>query len=363
VKQWGWDEHFENLWKERAEAAGVIPARITAEHRDLYILAAEDGEHQARLSGRFRHEALLRSDLPTVGDWVAVELPENSEQAVIHGLLPRRSKISRKEPGRRIEEQVVAANVDTVFLVTGLDGDFNLRRIERYLVLSHANGAAPVVVLTKSDLHADCGPFIAEAQAVASGAPVIAVSNPMGSGFAALEEHLVAGRTVALLGSSGAGKSSIINRLLGCEKQAVLPVRQDDSSGRHATTHRELFILPNGALMIDNPGLRELQLWETEGLEDSFPEIRALAEACRYRSCRHEEEPGCAVREALKDGRLPEDRFAGYVKLRKEQAYLERKTDTRAMQEHKKHWKKISKLSKEIKRFKKPLGPWENGSV
>jgi ribosome biogenesis GTPase len=352
VKQWGWDDYFENLWKGQAPDQGMIPARITAEHRDRYILAASDGEHPARLSGRFRHEAMLRSDLPTVGDWVAVELPENSEHAVIHGLLPRRSKISRKEPGRRIEEQVVAANVDTVFLVTGLDGDFNPRRIERYLVLSHANGAAPVVVLTKSDLHADCGSFIAEAQAVASGAPVIAVSNPTGDGFAVLEKHLVPGRTIALLGSSGVGKSSIINRLLGYEKQAVLTVREDDSRGRHATTHRELFILPNGALVIDNPGLRELQLWETEDLEDSFPEIRSLAEACRFRDCRHEEEPGCAVREALSEGRLPQERFAGYVKLRKEKAYLERKTDTKAMQEHKKHWKKIAKLSKEIKRFK-----------
>jgi ribosome biogenesis GTPase / thiamine phosphate phosphatase len=353
VKQWGWDEYFEALWKEQSPAAGVIPARITAEHRDLYILAAADGEHQARLSGRFRHETSFRSDLPAVGDWVAIELLENSEKAVIHRLLPRRSKFSRKVPGRRVEEQVVAANLDTIFLVMGLDGDFNVRRIERYLVLSRASGAARVIVLTKSDLHADCGPFIAEAQAVASGAPVIIISNLTGSGFPVLEEHLVPGRTVALLGSSGAGKSSIINRLLGCEKQAVLPVRRNDSRGRHATTHRELFALPNGALMIDNPGLRELQLWETEGLEASFPDIYSLAEACRFRDCRHEEETGCAVREALKDGRLPEEHFAGYVKLRKERAYLERKMDIQSVQEHKKRWKKIDRVSKEMKRIKK----------
>lgn len=352
VEKWGWDGDFERAWKAQAPAEGMVPARVTAEHRDLYTIAASDGEHPARLSGRFRHEARLRSDLPTVGDWVVAGIPEKGGTAVVRGLLPRRSKFSRKVPGRRIEEQVVAANVDTVFLVNGLDGDFNVRRIERYLVLVHASGASPVIVLTKSDLQEDCGPFVAEAEAAAPGVPVLAVSSLTGKGFQALNERLVPKRTVALLGSSGAGKSSITNRLLGFEKQEVLPVREDDSRGRHSTTHRELFALPNGALIIDTPGMREIQMWGSEGLEDAFPDIHALAGKCRFRDCRHEEEPGCAVREALNNGKLPEDRFAGFLNLRKEQAYIGRQTDRKAKQEHKKHMKDIAGWRKELKRFK-----------
>lgn len=352
VEKWGWDGDFEKAWRAQGPDEGMVPARVTAEHRDLYTVVASDGEHPARLSGRFRHEAAHRCDLPTVGDWVAVEIPDKGGPAVVRGLLPRRSKFSRKVPGRQIEEQVVAANVDRVFLVNGLDGDFNVRRIERYLVLVHASGASPVIVLTKSDLQEDCGPFIAEAEAVAPGVPILAVSSLTGNGFQALDEWLAPRRTVALLGSSGAGKSSITNRLLGWEKQEVLPVREDDSRGRHTTTHRELFALPNGALIIDTPGMREIQMWGSEGLEDAFPDIHALAGKCRFRDCRHEEEPGCAVREALGKGMLPEDRFSGFLRLRKEQAYIERQTDTKAKQEHKKHMKDIAGRRKEIKRFK-----------
>ncbi len=351
MKQWGWDEYFENLWKELAPSEGMVPARVVAEHRDLYGLVTPYGEHSARLSGRFRHETKFRSEMPAVGDWVAVELADGGRQLAIYAVLPRKSKFSRKVAGRRVEEQVVAANVDTAFLVTGLDGDFNLRRIERYLVLEHASGAEPVIVLTKSDLHQDYAPFVAEVEAIASGAPVLALSNVTGAGFARMEQHLIPGRTVTLLGSSGAGKSSIINRLLGHEKQAVLPVRVNDSRGRHATTHRELFMLPNGALMIDNPGMRELQLWGSEGLSDAFPDISDLAEKCGFSNCLHEKEPECAVREALKIGKLPKDRYLGYLKLRKEQAYVERRTDKKAMQEHKKHWKDMTRLAKDNKRF------------
>jgi ribosome biogenesis GTPase len=351
VEKWGWDGAFEKAWKEQVLEEGMLPARVTAEHRDLYIIVTLDGEHPARLAGRFRHEASLRSDLPAVGDWVAVVIPEKSELAVIRGLLPRRSQFSRKAPGRPMEEQIVAANVDTVFLVTGLDGDFNVRRIERYLVLSYNSGATPIVVLTKSDLHEDCASFVAEVEAVAPGVPILVVSNLTGNGFSALEERLLPKRTVALLGSSGAGKSSMTNRLLGFERQGVLPVREDDSRGRHSTTHRELFALPNGALIIDTPGMREIQMWGSEGLDDTFPDIGALAEGCQFRDCRHETEPGCAVQKALSDGRLSEERFAGFLKLRKEQAYIERKTDTKAKQEHKKYLKDIARRRKEIKRL------------
>ena len=235
----------------------------------------------------------------------------------------------------------------------GLDEDFNLHRLERYLVLSYSSGAQPHVVLTKADLHDDCEPFVSQVESIAIGLPVIVTSNKTGAGFDVLNRHLTPEYTIALLGSSGVGKSSMINRLLGVELQAVNNVREDDSKGRHTTTHRQLFRLPNGCLVIDNPGMRELQLWDSEGLKDVFSEINVLGQSCRFSDCRHETEPGCAVRQALEDGRLPEDRFQAYLKLKKEEAYLERKVDARAMQEHKKHWKNISKIGKEMSRRKR----------
>ena len=353
LKTWGWDEHFAEQWRKMDPPAALVPARIVAEHRDLYQIVYPEGEATARLAGRFRHASTLRSDLPAVGDWVGVEIPADALDAVVQIVLPRRTSFARKIPGGRHEEQIVAANMDRVFLVTGLDGDFNMRRIERYLALGFTSGATPVVVLTKADLYEGVPELVAEAQAHAPGVDVLAISSMTGEGMDALRKYLVPGRTVSLLGSSGAGKSTLINHLLGEERQATMEVRAKDFRGRHATTHRELFLLPGGSLMIDNPGMREIQLWAAdEGIDEAFPEIQELAEKCRFRDCRHEQEPGCAVRAALEGGALDEGRFEGYMKLKKEQAYIARKTDPKAREEHKRMLKSRNKSLKDVYRFK-----------
>lgn len=353
LNRWGWDDYFAEQWRRADPPAALVPARIVAEHKDLYQVVWVGGEGTARLAGRFRHASALRSDLPAVGDWVGMEVPSGSRDGVVQIVLPRRTCFARKIPGSRHEEQVVASNMDRVFLVTGLDGDFNMRRIERYLALAYTSGADPVVVLTKADLYEDIPGLVAEARAHAPGVPVVAVSGLTGEGVDTLHPFLAPSRTVALLGSSGAGKSTLVNHLLGEERQATMEVREKDFRGRHTTTHRELFRLPGGSLMIDNPGMREIQLWAAdEGIDEVFPEIQGLAGKCRFRDCRHDQEPGCAVRAALEDGTLDEGRFDGYRKLKKEQAYIARKTDPKAREEHRKMLKSRNQGLKDVYRLK-----------
>lgn len=314
----GWNEFFAAHFGGHA-ADGLTPARVVLEHKHAYTLLGEAGEFTGELRGRLLKSG-ARSGLPAVGDWVALERPDGAERALIHAVLPRRTQFSRRAAGERSEEQIVAANIDTVFLVNGLDADFNPRRIERYLALTRASGAAPVVLLNKADLCAESEQRAEEIRRLGPGVPVLLLSAQTGWGFEALGAFLAPGATVALLGSSGAGKSTIANRLLGCARQAVATVREHDQRGRHTTTRRELMILPGGTLLIDTPGMRELQLWDTaqEGLPGVFPEIMELAAACRFRDCRHEAEPGCAVRLAIERGELRPERFASFVKLRGE---------------------------------------------
>jgi len=263
---------------------------------------------------------------------------------MIHAILPRRSKFSRKVAGIKTEEQVVAANVDTLFLVSGLDGDFNPRRIERYLTAAWDSGARPVVILNKLDRCADPDRCLLEAQAVAMGVPVHRVSALTGTGCEALREYLRPGETVSLLGSSGVGKSTLANALLGSERQRTRDVRDDDSRGRHTTTTRELLRLPGGAILIDTPGIRALEVTgAADGLADAFAEIAEAAEGCRFRDCRHEGEPGCAVDAAVADGRLAPERLAAYRKLEREAAYATRAVDPLARAEERKKWKAIHK--------------------
>jgi ribosome biogenesis GTPase len=284
-----------------------------------------------------------------VGDWVA--LKTGSSGTTIHAVLPRTSQFIRKAAGRRAEEQVVAANVDTVFLVTGLDGDFNVRRIERYLILVWESGAQPIVVLNKADLADDLDRRIAETARVAAGTPVHVTSTRTGAGMDLLAERLAPGKTFALLGSSGVGKSSIVNWLAGDDLLKISEVRESDSRGRHTTSHRQLVVLPGGALVIDTPGMREIQLWDAdEGISEVFQDIEALAPGCRFRDCQHRAEPGCAVRAAIDAGELEAGRLENYLKLQDERRSLEARVDERAQQEA----KRLGKIqSKAIKRMQK----------
>ena len=353
LKDYGWDEGFAVSFADLSER-GLEPARVVRQSRDLSTLIASSGERLGEVSGLFRNRARGPADFPAVGDWAAVRTVPGG-RAVIESLLPRRSAFTRKAAGEAVEAQVVAANVDTVFLVSGLDGDFNLRRMERYLTTAWSSRAEPVVVLNKADLHADSAAFAAAAAGVAPGVPVLAVSALAERGLESLGPYLLPGRTIALLGSSGVGKSTIINRLLGEERFATAAVSDAEAGrGRHTTSARELARLPGGALLVDTPGMRELGLWaDDEGLDRTFEEIDALAARCRFPDCGHEHEPGCAVRAAVEAGRIDRARWESFLKLRREMRFLELKKDEKARRQHEKAvGRDFHARLKEIKRHK-----------
>lgn len=340
LETYGWDDFFARAFAPY-EREGFEAGRVLLQHNRIYALYTASGETVAETTGRLRFNARGADDLPAVGDWVAVR--RNAEgKAQIHEVLPRKSKFSRKAAGRETEEQIVAANVDTVFLVTGLDNDFNPRRIERYLIMAWESGAQPVVVLNKSDLVEDAEEKRAEIELVAPGASVVALSAKRGEGVEQLLPYIGRGQTVALMGSSGVGKSTIVNRLLGSEVQRTQDVRLSDARGRHTTTHRELFVLEGGGLILDTPGMRELQLLVSEkGLRETFEDIEEVASECRFSDCRHENEPGCAVREALETGSLDAERYANYRKMQAEMRHAATLVDQRKAQEEKTRVKRI----------------------
>jgi ribosome biogenesis GTPase len=327
LEAFGWNETIAERFAIHADE-GLVPARVGAEHRGAYVLFTQTGEVTATIPGRARHDS-ERGDLPAVGDWVAAEMLPGEDRAMIRHILPRTSKFSRKVAGKDTEEQVLVANVDYLFIASALDQDFNLRRAERYLTLAWESGATPVVVLTKSDLCKDIPKAMRDFEAVAPGVEVHAVSAVTDEGFEGLARYLTGGATVGLLGSSGVGKSTIVNRLAG-SSQKVQAIRED-GKGRHTTTHRQLIVVGSGGVLVDTPGMRELQLWESEGgLEQAFDDIASLAAGCRFTDCAHEQEPGCAVIEARRSGTLTEERLDSYRKLQKELAHLEIKKDARA---------------------------------
>lgn len=320
----GWDEYFSRQF-DHLEPNGLVPARITEQNKNRYVACGEQGEWQAEVTGRFQHVAVGALGFPAVGDWVGLQPIPNEGRALIHALLERRTQFVRRAAGTTVEEQVVAANVDVVFLVTGLDGNFNVRRIERYLTEAWSSGAQPVVLLNKSDLCDDVEGCIRAVEAVAPGAPVHAVSVALNEGVGVVRRYLTPGRTIAFLGSSGVGKSTIINRLLGEDRQEVQTVSIAVGKGRHTTTRRSLLFHPNGGMIIDTPGMRELQLWACESdVEQSFTDVEILAHSCRFRDCTHTTEPGCAVIAAIESGSLDEDRYQSYMKLQKEIRRLQR---------------------------------------
>lgn len=349
----GWNDFFAEHFAPLAQE-GYEVGRVAIQHKGAYTLLTEHGELRGEITGKMLYFSDSPLDLPAVGDWVAIRPRVEENAATIHELLPRKSRFVRKAPGEKVEEQVVAANIDNVFLVTGLDGDYNLKRLERYLVLAWESGANPIVVLNKIDLCEDQSALLQEVQAVALSVPILMMSALGNEGVEAMRPYLGPGLTGALLGSSGVGKSTIINQLLGEDRQRVKEVRATDSRGRHTTTYRELIALPFGGLLMDTPGMRELQLWGSgEGFDDTFEDIHRVAEQCRFRDCQHFAEPGCAVRAALEDGTLTTRRYESYLKLQKELAYQHRKSDLMTELKEKSKWKKIHAAHKKMQNKKK----------
>ncbi len=322
----------------------LFPGRIAVEYNQLLRVYVDGGEWEAVVSGRMKHRAARRAELPAVGDWVVVRRRGDERRAAIVEVLPRAGYFSRKVAGAVTDEQVVAANIDVAFIVTSLDADFSPRRIERYLLLAREGGVQPVVLLTKPDMCDDVAARVADAVAVASDASVMVVNPRSGEGLAGVVAHLTPGRTYALLGSSGVGKSTIVNRLVGRDVRRTQEVRAEDAKGRHTTTHRELVALPAGGWLIDTPGMRELQLWEVSGgFRQSFDDVETFAALCHFTNCRHLDEPRCAVKEAVASGALPAERLASYQTLQQELHHLEAQQSERSRLEGRRRAKVMTK--------------------
>lgn len=384
IKDYGWDEYFAQEWaektKERAENTaaeiqlGPIMNRIDAVQADTAQTdtpqADELSMHPGRIVADYGQmlraicesgEVLVTRPLPkaddnrqlAVGDWVALEHSAAAQATRIRFVLPRKTKFSRAAAGIEVKEQIVAANVDTVFLIQSLNKDFNMRRLERYLIAAWESGAVPVVVLTKADCCDDVADRVATVYATAPGVEVHAISCVTGVGMDEIRKYFAPGKTVALLGSSGVGKSTLVNTLAGKELLKTQAIREDDSRGRHTTTHRELLLLPEGGLILDTPGMRSLSLWEAdEGMEVMFGDVEELVKLCRFHDCRHQNEPGCAVREALATGKLEMRRWESWLKLQKELAFLEAKKEGKQRQQEKQWGRQIAKFQKQAGKYK-----------
>jgi len=349
----GWDDRWAAAFAPFARD-GLVPARVAIEFNYIYRLYAESGELQAQHAGRLRHEAVRKEQLSAVGDWVAIRPTAGEATATIEAVLPRRSRFSRKVAGEITEEQVVASNIDTVFLVMGLDGDYNPRRLERYLLLAHESGAKPVVILNKADVAQHLSDDLDEIRGLAAGMPVHAVSARARTGVEVIDSYLGPGRTGALLGSSGVGKSTLVNALMGEEMLKTREVRARDSRGRHTTRHRHLIVLPHRrGLLVDTPGMRELQLWtQSDAALDTFDDIVELGRGCHFTNCRHQGEPRCAVAQAVEEGQLDASRLEGYLKLQHEVQALNERKNARAEINAKRNFKTASQSMRKLNRVR-----------
>jgi ribosome biogenesis GTPase / thiamine phosphate phosphatase len=338
----GWNSFFSEAYIS-FEDTGLVPARIKRVERGHFFAVTDEHEYDAVLSGSLRHTSTSETDYAVIGDWVLL-YPQADGKSLIEHLLPRKSFLSRKEPGETSRIQPIAANVDTLFILLPMAENFNTRRIERYILLALNAMITPVVVLTKSDTVANPQDYIEAALSVSAGCEVFGISSKTESGLALLEPFLKEGFTVALLGPSGSGKSSLVNALMKAETAREGAVRNSDGRGKHTTTSREFFMLPSGAMVIDNPGIRELALSADDTVfAEGFHDIESLSAECRFKDCRHESEPGCAVLRAAESGRLEPGRLAAFRKLLKESRYIASLSDVRIRDEEKRKWKQIKK--------------------
>lgn len=348
LEKFGWNSFFENQLRNCDKQLTI--GRVCSQHRTGYIVLTQFGEIQAELCGRLSHHG-TKIDFPTVGDWVGLEEVHSDGVSLIDFVFQRKTQLVRKQAGKQNAPQLIAANVDTVFLLSSFNEEFNIRRLERYLSVVYESGAKPVIVLTKADVCQDTSAIMESATTALPFVEIIPISSVKRENLDALTAHLTSGNTVACVGSSGVGKSTLLNTLMQDDLQATLPIRDTDAKGRHTTTHRELFQLPSGALFIDTPGMRELQIWEAQsGIEVAFEDVVLLSNGCKFRDCAHANEPGCAILSALESGELDAKRYKSFLKLKREDEFMERKNNKTQQIEEKEKWKKLSKMQRQTRK-------------
>jgi len=352
LKELGWDENLSNLLK-REDITDLIPGRVSTHSGKHYVLITQNGEHNAIIPNSFLNSINKKSDIPTVGDWVGLEKNPEINTYYIRFVFPRKNKLSRKVAGTKSEEQIIASNIDIVFIMTSADSDFNVRRLERYLSTVYEINAQPVIIINKIDKTKDFEKYEIKADKICKDVPIIAISVKQGKNIDEISKYLIKGHTIILVGSSGVGKSTLINYLLGYSRQAVGETRFSDDKGKHITSIRELIVLPKGGIIIDNPGIRELQLWSSgEGISKLFQDVEEISKSCKFKDCNHEHEPGCAVKKAVNEGTITIERLNSYKKLLRENEHLNLRRNIYEKRKKDKQLGKMYRKGHDIRKFK-----------